>query len=384
MSKRDYYEVLGVSRDASQEEIKKAYRKLAVKYHPDKNPGDAQAEEKFKEVSEAYEMLHDVQKRAKYDRYGHTGAYAAAGGAGYGGDYSFDLNDALNAFMRDFGGFGLEDLFGDSRRTRGRSRSNRGEDLQVRLLLTLQEVAEGVEKTLKINMHQDCAECRGTGSRSGKRSTCPDCNGTGQVRSVQRTFIGQFVSVGACARCHGGGEVIQDKCASCGGEGRVKKDRTIKVKIPAGVTTGNYLTLRGQGNAGLRNGSRGDLIVLIEVKEDETFERHDDDVLFDLPISFSQAALGAELEVPTLAGKARVTIPPGTQTGKILRMRGKGIPHLNSSGRGDQLVRLTVWTPTSLSVEERELFENLSKIESQSPPAAGRGFWKRMKEAFSA
>ena len=384
MAKRDYYEILGVSRDAGEDEIKKAYRKLAVEYHPDKNPGDKGAEEKFKEVSEAYEVLKDKEKRAQYDRFGHTGAFAGApGGGGYGG-FSFDLNDALNAFMRDFGGFGFDDFFGEATGTRSRRRANRGSDLQARLRLTLREVAEGVEKTLKINLYQSCTQCNGSGSRSGKTTTCPDCNGTGQVRKVQRTFIGQFVSVGACTRCNGSGATIQDLCSSCSGEGRVRKDRKIKVKIPAGVSSGNYLTLRGQGSAGLRNGPKGDLIVLIEVEEDENFERHGDDILFDLPISFSQAALGSEMEVPTLTGKARINIPAGTQTGKILRMRGKGVPHLNSSGRGDQLVRVTVWTPTKLSSEERELFAELSKVESQSPPAAGRGFWKRMKEAFRA
>ena len=384
MAKRDYYEVLGVSRDATEDEIKKAYRKLAVKYHPDKNPGDKEAEEKFKEVSEAYEVLRDKEKRAQYDRYGHVGAFSTAGaGAGFGGGFSFDLNDALNAFMRDFGGFGFDDFFGGGG-TGTRTRSDRGQNLQVRLRLTLAEVAKGVEKTLKINMYQTCPDCAGSGSRSGRTSTCPVCNGTGQVRKAQRTILGQFVSVTTCSNCNGSGEVVQDLCPTCRGEGRVRKERKIKVKIPAGVSTGNYLTLRGQGNAGIRGAPAGDLIVLVEVLEDENFERHGDDILYDLPISFSQAALGAEVEVPTLDGKARITIPPGTQTGKILRMRGKGIPHLNGPGKGDQLVRVTVWTPTRLSPRERELFIELSKVESQSPPAAGRGFWQRMKDAFSA
>jgi len=386
MAKQDYYELLGVNRDATQEEIKKAYRKLAVKYHPDKNPGNKAAEEKFKEVSEAYEALHDPQRRSQYDRYGHAGQFAGAGaGGGYGGGFSFDLNDALNAFMRDFGGFGLDDLFGGGMRSSGgRRRDDRGEDLQVRLKLTLAEVATGVEKTLRINLFQKCPDCGGSGSKSGRRETCPECEGHGQVRRVQRTILGQMVTVTACPHCGGSGETVSDPCHSCSGEGRVRKDQKIKVKIPGGVSTGNYLTLRGQGNTGVRGGSRGDLIVLIEVAEDEYFERHGDDILFDLPISFSQAALGGEVEVPTLSGKARLTIPAGTQTGKILRMRGKGLPHLNASGHGDQLVRLTVWTPTSLSAEERQLIEQLRTIESQSPPAAGRGFWKRMKEAFSA
>lgn len=386
MTKRDYYEVLGVGREASAEEIKKAYRKLAVQYHPDKNPGNKEAEEKFKEATEAYEVLREADKRAQYDRFGHSGQFARGGqgGASYGGYQEFDLSDALNAFMRDFGGFGFGDLFGEGRAGDGRGHrgSNRGGDLQVRLHLSLEEVAKGVEKTLKINLQQACDACGGSGSKSGRTSVCPACQGSGQVRNVQRSIFGQFVSVSPCNRCGGTGQVIEDHCDSCRGEGRVTRERKIKVKIPAGVSSGNYLTLRGQGNAGMRGGPPGDLIVLIEVEEHESFERHGDDILFDLPVSFSQAALGAEVEIPTLEGKARITVPHGTQTGKILRMRGKGLPHLNASGRGDQLVRITVWTPGSLSARERELFQELSSIESQSPPSAGRGFWNRMKEAF--
>jgi molecular chaperone DnaJ len=386
MAKRDFYEILGVGRDISLEDLKKAYRKLAVKYHPDKNPGNTEAEDKFKEVSEAYEVLKNPEKRAQYDRFGHAGAFSGGGQAsgGYGGGYSFDLNDALNGFMRDFGGFGFEDLFGGGGGGRGRQRhTNRGDDLQVRLGISLADAASGVEKTLKINLLQACQECGGSGSRTGKTATCPDCNGAGQVRKIQRSILGQMVTVGACDRCSGSGVITSDPCRSCSGEGRRKRDQKIKVKIPAGVSTGNYLTLRGQGSAGPRNGARGDLIVLIEVAEDDNFERHGDDILFDLPISFSQAAMGSQVEVPTLDGKARVTVPAGTQTGKILRMRGKGVPHLNSSGRGDQLVRITVWTPTSLSQQEKELFAQLKDVESQSPPKSGRGFWKRMREAFS-
>jgi len=384
MVKRDYYEVLGVDRNASEEEIKKAYRKLAVAYHPDKNPGDKQAEEKFKEVSEAYEVLRDNEKRTQYDRHGHDSPFAHTGGSPFGGYGDFDVSDAFDVFARAFGGFGFEDLFGERSHARSRAGGNRGRDLQVRLKLTLTEVAEGVEKTLKIKMMQPCEECNGTGSSSGKTGVCPNCQGAGQVRSVQRTIIGQFVSVTTCPKCGGAGRVVQNLCRRCSGDGRVRKERTIKVKIPAGVNSGNYLTLRGQGNAGFRGGPAGDIIVLIEVEEDDRFERHGDDILLDLPISFSQAALGAEVEIETLNGKARISIPQGTQTGKILRMRGKGIPHLNASGRGDQLVRLTVWTPGSLSPREKELFQELSRVESQSPPSAGRGFWKRMREAFSA
>jgi molecular chaperone DnaJ len=383
MAKQDYYEVLDIDRNASEEEIKKAYRKQAVAYHPDKNPGDKKAEEKFKEVSEAYEVLRDNEKRAQYDRYGHDSPFARSGGGGYGGYGGFDVSDAFDVFAQAFGGFGFEDFFGERSHSRSRAGSNRGQDLQVRLGLTLSEVATGVEKTLKIKLLQACDDCSGTGSRSGKTGVCSDCQGSGQVRKAQRTILGQFVSVAPCSRCGGTGRIIQDACGKCSGEGRVKKERTIKVKIPAGVNSGNYLTLRGQGNTGIRGGPAGEIIVLIEVEEDERFERHGDDILLDLPISFSQAALGANIEIDTLSGKARITIPPGTQTGKILRMRNKGLPHLNGAGKGDQLVRLTVWTPTRLSSEEKTLLEELKRVESQSPPSAGRGFWKRMKEAFS-
>lgn len=388
MSKRDYYEILGVEKGASADEIKKAYRKQAVKFHPDKNPGDKEAEEKFKEASEAYEVLRDDDKRARYDRYGHQSPFGGGGSYGAGGTYTdFDLSDALNAFMRDFGGFGFEDLFGGGGASRSgggaRSQSMRGQDLQVKLKLTLKEVAKGVEKTLKIKMWQKCSDCGGSGSRSGNQSTCPQCNGSGQVRNVQRSIFGQFVSVTTCNTCHGSGHVVTDPCSTCSGDGRTKKDRTIKVKIPAGVNSGNYLTLRGQGNIGPRGGPAGDIIVLLEVEDHESFERHGDDILLDVPVSFSQAALGAELEIDTIDGKARITVPAGTQTGKVLRMKGKGIPHLNGTGKGDQLVRLTVWTPSELSAEARELLEKFAQFEGEPPAHGDSGFWSRMKDAFT-
>jgi molecular chaperone DnaJ len=380
MTKRDYYEILGVGKDADVGDIKKAYRNLAMKYHPDKNPGNKEAEERFKEVAEAYEVLKDPQKRARYDQFGHAGLSGAAG-RGFSGFSEFDLSDALQAFMRDFGGFGgvFDDLFGGSARTKRGSASRRGEDIQVRVPVTLREISEGIEKTIKLKRKDACPVCRGTGSRDGKGSvTCPSCGGSGEIRSAQRSIFGQFINVSNCRRCNGEGTIVQDPCMRCSGTGRITAERRIKVKIPAGVTSGNYITLRGEGNRGIKGGPPGDLIVLIVEKQDGNFMRHGDDIIYDLAITFSQAALGDKVDVPTLNGKARVSIPPGTQMGKILRMRGKGIPHLHGQGRGDQLIRIVVWTPTKLSEEERKLFRGLREVESQKPPQGGRSFWNKI------
>lgn len=384
MTKRDYYEVLGVGKESDLEEIKKAYRSLAMKYHPDKNPGDNSAEEKFKEVAEAYEVLKDPEKRARYDQYGHPGVTGAAG-RGFSGFGDFDLSDALRAFMRDFGGFGaFDDFFGDSMRRQRRSSARRGGDLQVRIPVTLAEVSEGVEKTIKLKRKDTCPVCSGSGSREGQDVVnCPSCGGTGEIRRAQRSIFGQFVNVSVCSRCHGEGSIIKDPCNRCSGDGRVVAERRIKVSIPPGVTSGNYITIRGEGNKGSKNGPPGDLIVLIEEKPDKEFKRHGDDIIYDLAITFSQAALGDQIDVPTLTGKARVNVPAGTQTGKILRMKGKGIPHLRGAGAGDQLIRIVVWTPTKLTKEEEALFSDLKKIESQKPPRESKGFWEKMWGSFS-
>ncbi len=380
MAKKDYYEILGVSRDATEEEIKKAYRKLALKYHPDRNPGDKEAEEKFKEVTEAYEVLKDKEKRARYDQFGHAGV--SGSGMGFD-DFStgFDLSDALRAFMRDFGAFGFEDLFGASAsgsRRRGEPRVLRGNDLQVRLKLTLREVAEGVKKKIKLNKFVTCPECGGSGAKSGAGTqVCPTCGGRGEVRKVSRSLFGQFVNISTCPTCHGEGRIINEPCRKCHGEGRVKGSRSVEVSIPAGVTSGNYIRIEGEGDVGPRGGPPGDLIILIEEEEDEIFERHGFDILCDLPVSFSQLALGARVEIPTLDGKAILKIPPGTHSHKIFRLKGKGIPRLNSHGRGDQLVRLVAWTPQNLSKEERELFEELEKRVKDKPPACGKQNFSR-------
>ena len=371
MAKRDYYETLGVERSASIDEIKKAYRKLALKYHPDRNPGNKDAEEKFKEATEAYEVLRDTDKRSRYDQFGH-GGISGPGPQGFEGftGGAFDLSDALRAFMRDFGGFGLGDFFGGGGGRRADASGGRGNDLQVRLQLTVREIATGVTKKIKVTKMVPCTRCRGSGAKEGSsRHACPACRGTGEIRQVSRSPFGQFVNVKTCPSCRGEGSFVSDPCPACGGEGGVEGSKNVEVKIPAGVATGNYIRLEGQGDAGSRGGPSGDLIILIEEIEDEVFERHGYDIVSDLPVSFAQLAVGARIEIPTLDGTAAIKIPPGTQSHKILRLKGKGIPHLNSYGKGDQLVRLIAWTPRNLSREERAAFEELEKKIREKPPA---------------
>jgi molecular chaperone DnaJ len=377
MAERDYYEVLGVERSVPAEEIKRAYRRLAMEHHPDRNPDDPDAIEKFREASRAYEVLHDPEMRRRYDQFGHAGVGSA--GAGFG---DFDLSDALRAFMRDFGGF--EDLFGRTRGRGGRSRGPlRGSDVQTRLRVSLEEVATGVEKTIRVKLLQRCETCEGKGSASGEPVTCPTCQGVGEVRQAQRSIFGQFVSVHACPRCEGQGRIVTDPCRSCGGEGRLREERRIKVRIPAGVESGNYLTLRGEGNVGPRGGPQGDLLIVIEVETHPLFERNGDDVLLVLGISFPQAALGAEIEVPTLDGTAALEVPAGTQSGDVLRLPGRGIPRLGGGPRGDQLAQVSVWVPTRLSAEERRAIEALADSENFAPPKSGKGFWSKVREAFT-
>ena len=355
MNKRDYYEVLGVNRNATEAEIKKAYRKLAMQYHPDRNPGDKEAEEKFKEAAEAYEVLSDPEKRRRYDQYGHSGLR----GGFEGGFTDFDLSDALRTFMQGFGGF--SDLFGMGSRERG---PQGGSDLQVRLKLSLEEIARGVTKKLRLKKLVTCPACGGTGTEPGYQATrCPVCHGSGEVRQVSNSIFGQFVNVSTCPNCHGEGQVISHPCRTCRGEGRIRKEVVTQVGIPAGVATGNYLTLRGEGNVGPRGGRPGDLIVVIEEEEHPEFERHGDDVLYNLVIGYTQAVLGDEVEVPTLDGRVKLKIPSGTPAGKIFRLKGKGIPHLNRQGVGDQLVRINIFTPAKVSREEQKLLEQLSNFE---------------------
>jgi molecular chaperone DnaJ len=374
----DFYELLGVTRTASEAEIKKAYRKLAMDFHPDRN-GSPDAEAKFKEIAEAYEVLRDPQKRAAYDRYGRAGVSGA--GAGGFGFHHVDLSEALEIFMRDFGGLGgLESIFG----SRTQAESRRGQDIRVTAKLTLAEVATGAKKNVKLKTLERCDTCGGSGARAGtKPSVCTTCGGTGEVRRAARSMFGQFVSVSPCPTCGGDGMVVLDPCEVCRGEGRVRGERTVSVEIPAGVSSNNYLTLRGQGAAGPRNGPNGDLLVMLEIKEDERFERHGNDLAFDLPLSFSQAALGGEFQVPTPYGEERVRVPAGTQTSTVLRLKGKGLPALGQSGNGDFMIRVHVWTPERLSDEQERLFRELAKHEGD-PPRRAPGFWSKLKEALGA
>ncbi|HEX5724549.1 MAG TPA: molecular chaperone DnaJ [Longimicrobiaceae bacterium] len=385
---RDYYEILGVARTAEAEVIKKAYRKLALEHHPDRNGGDKEAEEKFKEATEAYEVLRDADKRAAYDRFGHAGVKgrAGAGGGPFGGGFGFE--DALNIFMRDFGGFGgLEDLFGGGA-SRRRGGVQKGKDLQVKLRISLADVAKGVRKTLRIKPLEVCGACSGSGAAGAEGPvTCEACQGQGQIRSMQRSVFGQFVTARVCPTCGGEGKVIRNPCPKCHGDGRERGERTLEVEIPAGVSSDNYLTLRGQGNAGPRGGPRGDVMVVIEVEEDRRFIRDGSDLVYDLPVSFSQAALGRELEVPTVYGDEKVRIPAGVQSGQVLTLRGKGLPHLGGGGRGDQHVRIHVWTPAELTPEQEELFRRLAELEGPAPGGQEKrsgGFWDRLKGAFAA
>lgn len=389
MAKRDYYQVLGVDRKATQEEIKKAYRKLALQYHPDRNPGNKGAEEKFKEGAEAYEVLGDQDKRRRYDQFGHEGIR--------GTDFRpfTDVNDIFSAFGDIFGG-GLggsifDDVFGTQGRQRQRTAgAGPGSDLKIRLKLTLEEIATGVEKKIKVKKWKPCETCGGTGAKSSRsKITCPVCHGTGEIRQVSRSVFGQFVNISTCHNCNGEGKIIQDPCPACRGDGRVQGESTMKVVIPAGVVEGNYIPMRGEGNVGLRGGHAGDLIVVIEEEPHTVFTRNGDDVVLDLLISFPEAATGAEIEVPTLTGRARLHIDPGTQSGRILRMRDKGIPHLNSYGRGDQLVRVNVWVPTTLDAQERNLLKQLAESDHINPKEgdksanSDKSFFERMKKAFS-
>ncbi len=388
MSKRDYYEILGVDKGVSEAELKKAYRKQAMKYHPDRNKGDADAEQKFKEAAEAYEVLRDPQKKARYDQFGHAGINNQGGFGGAGG-VEFDMEDIFSRFGDIFGGgFFGDDIFGGGR---GRSRARRqpgtpGSDMKIRMPLTLEEIAFGVEKKLKVKKQITCDTCSGTGAATDSDfETCGTCNGMGAVRQVTRTMLGQMVSEQPCPTCQGDGRIIKNKCKTCSGEGRMKGEETIKVNIPSGVTSGNYITLRGQGNAGRRGGQAGDLIVLIEEKEHENFIREGNNIYYDLTLSIPDAVLGTEVQVPTLKGKAKLRIEPGTQPGKLLRMRGKGIIGLNNSGEGDQYVRVNVYIPRDLSDKEKKAIEGLrgaENFDASNQTKEEKGFFSKMKDVF--
>ena len=381
--KRDYYEVLGVSKGASDDEIKKAYRKLAKKYHPDMNPGDKGAEAKFKEVNEAYSILSDSEKRARYDQFGHAGVdpnYGAGGpGGGFGGfDMGdIDLGDIFGSFFG--GGFGG---FGGSASSR-RNGPQKGESLRASLTISFEEAAFGCEKEINLNRTEECEACHGSGAEPGTTAeTCPDCRGTGVVRVQQRTGGFAFSSTAACTRCRGTGKIIHSPCKSCGGSGSVKKSKRITVTIPAGIDDGQAVSLRGQGNAGKNGGPAGDLIVGVRVKPHPQFRRDGTTVLYEQPVTFFQAAMGAELEIPTIDGKVKYTLPAGTQTGTTFRLRGKGIPELRGRGRGDQYVTIRVQVPTSMNAEQKEALRAFAQAMGENVPEESglKGFFDKHKK----
>lgn len=381
----DFYDILGVSRDASRDEIKKAYRKLAMEYHPDRND-DPDAESKFKRVTRAYEVLRDPDKRKRYDRFGEAGVdRGASRGGGRGGFGGFDFSDAFEVFMREFGasGGGFADVFGGRGRGRG---SRRGRDLEVELALDLEEAARGVERSVELQVLEACERCEGSGAEPGTSpETCATCDGNGEVRRVQRSMLGQMVSVQPCPDCGGKGERIRNPCEECRGEGRVHRRKRLKVEVPAGVSSDDYLKLSHRGNVSPDGGPRGHVLVSVAVRPDPRFERRGDDLLLDLPVTFGQAALGDEVEVPTIFGPETLEIPAGIQSGQALRMRGQGMPKLRAEGRGDQLVRVRVWTPTDLTKEQRSAFEALREVEDEAPEPEeeASGFWEKVRQAFT-
>ncbi len=371
--KRDYYEVLGVGKGVTPEELKKAYRKFALQYHPDRNTNDPEAEEKFKEATEAYEVLSDPKKREAYDRFGHQGVQG-----GFSGGFNPETFAEFSDVFGDFSDF-FEGLFGGPRRQRRPGGAMRGEDLRYDLELTLEEVAQGVEKKIDVPRHETCETCNGNGCSPGSSpTTCSACNGFGQVRFSQ----GFFSVSRPCPRCGGRGSTIDSPCTACSGAGRVLRRKKLSVKIPAGAETGLRLKVTGEGERGFRGGPPGDLYIFITVKPHELFERDGDDIVCEVPISFTQAALGAEIEVPTLFGKAKMKIPAGTQTHKMFRLRGKGLPNIRQHGQGDQFVRVMVETPTKLTTRQKELLEEFARVSGEQHNPITQGFFDKVKDMF--
>jgi len=379
MAKRDYYEVLGVSKNAAEDEIKKAYRKMAMKYHPDKNEGDKAAEEKFKEAAEAYDVLGNASKKQKYDQFGHAG-FSAGGGGGHG-DFS-SMDDIFSAFGDIFGSGGSG--FGGGSGRSGR-RVNRGSNLRIKVKLDLNEILSGVEKKIKVNKYVSCVPCKATGAQNGSGfSNCNTCRGTGQVTRVVQTMLGQMQTASTCPSCGGEGQIIKEKCKSCYGDGIIKGEEVININIPAGVAEGMQLSVQGKGNAAARGGISGDLLIVVEEAEHATLKRDGNNLLYNLFISVPEVILGTSAEINTLDGKAKIKIEPGTQSGKVLRLRGKGLPNINGYERGDLLVNVNVWTPQTLNKEEKQLLEKLKDSENfkPNPSQKERGFFSRMKEYF--
>lgn len=377
--KRDYYDILGASKAASKDELKKSYRKVALKYHPDRNPDDKGAEAKFKEAAEAYEVLSDEQKRARYDQYGHAGVNNQAGGRGQQGGFG-NMDDIFSQFSDIFGG-------GGGRQQQQQQRGQRGSNLRIKVSLTLEEINEGATKKIKVKKYINCNTCAGSGAKDRNSvKTCHTCNGSGYVRRVQQTFLGQMQTTAACPTCHGSGEIITNKCGSCKGEGRVYGEEMINLEIPAGVSEGMQLSMNTKGNAGVNGGGSGDLLINIKEKEHEHFTRDGNNILYELDVNFADAALGTSMEVPTLTGKVKITLPQGTPSGKIFRLRGKGLPSIQSYGKGDQLIHVNIWVPTSFTPEEKKALEIIRKGKSFQPSDAEKrdrkGLFDKMKDFF--
>jgi molecular chaperone DnaJ len=379
MAKRDYYEILGVAKGAPEDEIKKAYRKLAIKFHPDKNPDDKGAEEKFKEAAEAYEVLSNTEKRQRYDQFGHAGVNGGA--SGQGGPGGMNMDDIFSQFGDIFGGaFG----FGGGGGSRGGRRVNRGSNLRVKVKLNLSEVANGVEKKIKVNKFVACKTCGGSGAKGGQYDNCRQCNGSGVITRVQQTILGAMQTQTACPACHGEGKIIRDKCGACHGDGVTRAEEVISINIPAGVAEGMQLSMQGKGNAAPRGGVNGDLLIVIEEEEHPLLKREGNHLIYSLSISIPDAVLGTQVEIPTVENKAKIKIEPGTQAGKVLRLKGKGLPDINGYGRGDLLVEISVYTPNHLSGDEKKMMEQLrtSKNFEPNPNKKEKGFFDRMKEYF--
>ncbi|NND06188.1 MAG: molecular chaperone DnaJ [Saprospiraceae bacterium] len=384
MAKRDYYEILGVDKGADAATIKKAYRKTAIKYHPDKNPDDKGAEEKFKEAAEAYEVLSDQDKRARYDRFGHAGV----SGNGFGGAGGASMEDIMEQFGDMFGGGAFDTFFGGSggRRRRGGG-GTRGTNLRIKVSLSLEEIAKGTTKKIKVKKQVKCSTCGGSGAKdSGSVSTCGTCSGSGYVRQVRSTFLGQMQTTTACPTCGGNGQVVTAKCTTCKGDGTNYEEKLIEIEIPAGVEEGMQLSMRGNGNAGQNGGPAGDLLINIQEKPHDTLKRDGANVIYDLYLNFADAAIGTTVEVPTIEGKVKIKIPAGTQSGKIFRLKGKGLPVVQSYQQGDQLIHVSVWTPKKLTAKEKQLLEKLRDMPNFNPQPgkSDKGFFEKMKDYFNA
>lgn len=384
-TKRDFYEILGVSKTSSQDEIKKAYRKVAMQYHPDRNPGNKEAEEHFKEAAEAYEVLSDPDKRGQYDRFGHAGMGSRGGHAGG----NMNMDDIFSNFGDIFGEDIFGSFFGGGRGGGGgsrRGRGTRGSNLRVKIKLNFEEIAKGANKKIKVKKHVTCTTCSGLGAKDKNAfQTCTTCQGSGQVRKVTQTFLGQMQTVTTCPTCNGEGQIITNKCSSCKGEGRQYGEETVSIDIPAGVMEGMQLSMSGKGNAGERGGAPGDLLILIEEEPHPELQRDGLNVAYDLHISFPEAAFGIQVEVPTIDGKAKIKVPPGTQSGKIFRLKGKGFPSVNSYEKGDQLIHVNVWTPQTLTSEEKSMLEKLQDSGNfkPNPEKSDKGFFEKVKDIFS-